>query len=112
MVSKKIAVVGTPDTILPFKAIGADGYEALDAGKALEQLRTVVRNSSYGIIYLEELFADELSVELEELGATYRGVSITAIAGAKGSSGKSMERIRAHVKRAIGIDIFADKGGN
>lgn len=112
MASKKIAVVGTPDTILPFKAIGADGFDALDSGQALEQLKTIALKQTYGIVYLEEIFADGLTEELKELSERYRGMSITAIAGAKGSSGKSLERIRANVKRAIGIDIFADKGGN
>ncbi len=112
MVSKKLAVIGTPDTILPFKAIGADGYEALDAVKAMELLKSALQKQAYGIIYIEEAFADEMNDELEELNARNRGVSITAIAGAKGGTGKSLEKIRSHVKRAIGIDIFADKGGN
>jgi hypothetical protein len=83
----------------------------LDSTRLSRQLKVSIR-SRLRDVYLEEIFDDGLTEELKELGERFRGLSITAIAGAKGSSGKSLERIRANVKRAIGIDIFADKGGN
>lgn len=112
MVSKKIAVIGTYDTILPFRAIGTDGIEATNADQAFEKLDEALRKHEYGIIYIEEVYADKYQEEIRKMNEKYHDVSITAVAGSKGGTGKSVEKIRNYVKRAIGIDIFAEKGGS
>lgn len=112
MVSKKIAIIGTYDTILPFRAIGTDGFEVNDPDQAFEKLNEILKKHEYGIIYIEEAYTDKYQEEIRNMNEKYHDVSITAIAGSKGGTGKSVEKIRNYVKRAIGIDIFAEKGGN
>ncbi|NPV00286.1 MAG: hypothetical protein HPY53_02785 [Brevinematales bacterium] len=107
--SHKIAVIGTADTILPFRAIGAVGFEASDAGSAEKILDDSVLGQ-YGIIYIEEAFAMKFADRIQRLNNQHRSMSITSVPGSKGGTGESMEKIRFLVKRAIGIDIFGEKG--
>ena len=107
--SHKIAVIGTIDTILPFRAIGAEGFEAGDA-KTAESILDDVLVGQFGIIYIEEAFANTFADRIMRLNNTHRNISITSVPGSKGGTGVSMEKIRNLVKRAIGIDIFGDKG--
>ncbi|OHD55838.1 MAG: hypothetical protein A2Y33_14490 [Spirochaetes bacterium GWF1_51_8] len=106
--SHKIAVIGTTDTIMPFRAIGAQGYEASDA-KTAESILDDLLQGQFGIIYIEEAFANEFSDRIMRLNNTHRNVSITSVPGSKGGTGVSMAKIRTLVKRAIGIDIFGEK---
>ena len=63
----------------------------------------------YGIIFIEEVLAAAFPAVIKELNEAFRGVSITSVAGAQGSMGKSVEKIQSYVKKAVGIDIFANK---
>ena len=108
MLSKKIAIIGTADTILPFKAIGADGFSANDSEMAENLLENLILKN-YGIIYIEEAYALDFAEKITRLNFAHRNVAITVIAGSKGGSGAASEKIAGLVKRAIGIDIFADK---
>ena len=108
--AKKIAVIGATDTILPFKAIGAIGFEAEDAKMAEDQLDDLVLQG-YGVIYIEEAYARTMADKLTKLNMVHRDMSITVIPGSKGGSDFASENTRQLVKKAIGIDILADKKG-
>ncbi len=107
MLSKKIAVIGAPDTILPFSAIGADAYDALDSESAETILDEIVLKD-YGIIYLEEAYARNFTEKIEKLNNSHREMSITVISGSRGGSNVAVEKIRNQVKKAIGLDLFSD----
>lgn len=107
MQSKKIAIIGAPDTILPFSAIGADAYDALDS-EAAEAILDEIILKGYGIIYLEEAYAGRFSEKIEKLNNAHRDVSITVISGSRGGSNIAVQKIRNQVKKAIGLDLFTD----
>jgi len=105
---KKMAIIGSPESILPFKAIGLDEYPASNSSAALHLLEEAIKKE-YGIIYIEEAYAREFADKINELNKELRSTTISIIPGTKGSIGFVGENIRALVKRAIGIDIFAEK---
>ena len=102
---RKIAIIGSPDTVLPFKSIGLDGYPVNNTVKAQSTLEEII-SKGYGIIYLEEAFAKEFYNRVLELNKLYKEVSVTIIPGGpKGAGNFTMEKVRAMVKKAIGLDI-------
>ncbi len=107
MLSKKIAIIGAPDTILPFSAIGADAYDVMDSESAETTLDEVILKD-YGIIYLEEAYAKNFSEKIEKLNNAHREVAITVIAGSRGGSNMAVEKIRNQVKKAVGMDLFSE----
>ena len=104
MPSKKIAIIGSPDTVLPFSAVGCDAYEAIDNEGAENTLDEVVLKD-YGIIYLEEAFAVHFSEKVAKLNAIHHEKAITVIAGSRGGANLTVEKIRAQVKKAVGMDL-------
>lgn len=109
MVSKKIAIIGSTDTTLPFSAIGAETFAVSDSEKAEKKLREILPSRKFGIVFVEEAMAVDFADEIKALNELYRDVSITSIAGSQGSLGRSVEKIQGYVKKAIGLDIFAQK---
>lgn len=108
---KKIAVVGNPDTVLPFRSIGADSFEVETSEQLLETVRKLALEGSFGIIFIEENLAEPVIDMISKINDEYRGVAITPIPGTTGEGGVALKRLGAQVTRAIGIDIFAQKGG-
>ncbi|MDK2818338.1 MAG: hypothetical protein KFW21_02680 [Spirochaetota bacterium] len=110
---KKIAVIGNPDTVLPFRSIGAESFEVETAAELAEILQKIVEQGTFGIIFVEETLAEPVLDFVSSLNDQYRGVAITPIPGTTtGDKSIALQRLGAQVTRAIGIDIFAQKGGN
>lgn len=112
MLNKKIAVIGGQDTVLPFRTIGADSFPAESSQELAEMLRRLASEGSYGIIFVEENLAESVMDVVRDVNNHYRDVSVTPIPGASGQGGIALKRLGEQVTRAIGIDIFAQKGGN
>ena len=110
--NKKIAVIGAPDTVLPFRSIGAEAHQVESPEEAAQVLRKLADDGSYGIIFLEETFGAHIGDIISSINNQYRGLSITPIPGTTGRGGWALERLTSQVTRAIGMDIFAQKGGN
>ncbi|MGL5955129.1 MAG: V-type ATP synthase subunit F [Brevinema sp.] len=109
---KKIAVIGSPDTVLPFRSIGAESFEVQTAEELADTLKKIVRQETFGIIFIEENLAESVLDVVADINNQYRGVAVTPIPGTTGEGSISLQRLSAQVTRAIGIDIFAQKGGN
>lgn len=105
---KKMAIIGSPESILPFKAIGLDEYPVLNSSAALHVLEEAIQKD-YGIIYIEEAYARDFADRINEINKELKSITISVIPGTKGSIGFVGENIRSMVKRAIGVDIFAEK---
>jgi len=105
---KKMAIIGTYDTILPFKAIGMDYYVINDIESAKNVLDEVSKKN-YGIIYIEEAFASKLITRINELNKENKDLSITIIPGSKGGMNFGVNHITNLVKKALGINIFQEE---
>ena len=102
----KIAVVGSRDTVMGFRALGLSTYAAEDAEDARRTVHRLARpEEEVAIIYLEESFADALNAEIERYRAQIQP-AIILIPGRGGSTGRSLRELHAAVERAVGSDIL------
>lgn len=111
-VHKKIAVIGSSDTVLPFRSIGAESFEVETSAELAETLQKISEQETFGIIFVEETLAESVQDVISSINDRYRGLAITPIPGTSGEGNIALQRLSAQVTRAIGIDIFAQKGGN
>ncbi len=110
--NKKIAVIGSPDIAVPFRSIGAESFEVSSSEELAETLRKVAQEDAFGIVFVEEGLAASVMDVVASVNDRHRGVAITVIPGTTGESGVALQRLSSQVTRAIGIDIFAQRGGN
>ncbi|MBO4375214.1 MAG: V-type ATP synthase subunit F [Lachnospiraceae bacterium] len=100
----KIAVMGEPDSIYGFAALGLDTFpfdSAEDAGQALRRLA----DSDYAVIYITEGLASLIAPEIER----YQDSKIPAvirIPGVSGNTGEGIMGVKKSVEQAVGSDIL------
>ena len=100
----KVAVMGDKDSIYGFAALGMSIFPTEDA----EQAKTILKNlaaGDFGIIYITESLAAEISEEIEE----YRFESkpaIILIPGINGNTGAGMADVNKSVEKAVGSNIL------
>lgn len=100
----KIAVIGDRDSVMGFKALGLDVFEATDAAQARPLLHRLAKEP-YAILYLTE----QLAVQIPEEIARYKDQltpAIILIPGKEGSLGIGLNKISDAVERAIGANIL------
>ncbi len=103
MRNNKIAVIGDKDSILAFKAVGADVFPVRNYFDAAETLKKLAR--TYAVIFITEEIAENVS----EIIARYKTrpyPAVIPIPGAQGSNGFGMNGISRNVEKAIGTDIL------
>lgn len=104
----KIAVVGGPDTVIGFKALGLDTFpvrEADEARKILKKLTKSEGEDTYSIIYIEERLAQALTAEIDKFKDS-PSPAIILIPGKEGSLGLGQSALQAAVERAVGVNIL------
>ncbi len=104
---KNMAIIGSYDTILPFKAIGLVDYPVKESLEAEKVLLKII-NEGFGIIYIEEAYAKEFPDMILNLNKEYKDVVITIIPGSKGGHDFAIKKLGAMVKKAIGMDLLGD----
>ena len=105
----KIAVIGSRDTVMGFKALGLDTFPAetpTEAGRLLRQL-TRESEEEYAIIYIEETFAQQLNAEIAKFKDS-PSPAIILIPGREGSIGLGLQALHDAVERAVGTNILGD----
>lgn len=106
MSNNKIAVIGDKDSILAFKAVGADVYPIKNTFDASDTLKKLAR--TYSIIFITE----EIAESIADIVARYKTrpyPAVIPIPGAQGSTGFGMKGISKDVEKALGTDILSDK---
>lgn len=104
----KIAVIGGPDTVMGFKALGLETFPVSGTDEAkhvLHQLTSIDSDVEYAIIYLEETLALALSAEIDKFKNSVTP-AVILIPGREGSTGQGLTALHEAVKRAIGTDIL------
>ncbi len=100
----KIAVMGDKDSIYGFAATGMSVFPTDDVEDAKNTLKNLA-NGDFGIIYITESLAAEISEEIEE----YRFESkpaIILIPGINGNTGAGMADVNKSVEKAVGSNIL------
>ena len=104
----KIAVMGGPDTVLGFKALGLDTFpvrEPEEARKILKKLTKADQEDEYAIIYIEEDLAGPLAADIDRFKDKPRP-AVILIPGKNGSLGLGQSALQAAVERAVGVNIL------
>ena len=104
----KIAVIGGPDTVIGFKALGLDTFpvrEAEEARRTLKKLTRAENEDEYAIIYMEEGLARSLTAEIARFKDS-PSPAIILIPGKDGSLGMGQSALQAAVERAVGANIL------
>lgn len=102
----KIAVIGDKDSVLAFKALGIEVFNAGNYFESADLLKKLARE--YKIIFITEDLAQEIA---STVGA-YKSVAypiIISIPSAKGSTGYGLRQLSEYVEKAVGIDILNPK---
>lgn len=104
----KIAVIGGPETVMGFKALGLDVFpvrEADEARRTLKELTRAEQTDEYAIIYLEENLARDLQEEIARF-KDRPSPAVILIPGKDGPLGLGESALHAAVERAVGSDIL------
>ena len=103
----KIGVIGDKDSILGFKAVGFDAFEAADKDAAENALHAAAATGEYAVIFITERAAAAISEAIDR----YKDEVLPAIVpipGNAGPTGLGMANVMKSVERAIGAGIFFD----
>lgn len=103
----KIAVIGDKDSILAFKAIGAETFTAENEFTANDILKKLSRGD-YAVIFITEDIAVLAPDALKKL-KTRAYPAVIPIPSATGSNGFGMAGLKKDVEKAIGVDILFNK---
>lgn len=108
MNKRRIAVIGDPNSVMIFKAIGLDVcYEekAEDIEKRIHELA----KKGYAAIYITE-DAAALAKDAINYYATATFPAIIPIPSSTGSLGLGMKQVKKNVEKAVGADILFKEG--
>lgn len=109
--SDRLAIIGSRDSILGFKALGLDCYPTDNPSDALEVVNDLIfKKQGYAAIYLTDDLASKINTELENVkkGAPLLPILII-IPSHKGSLNMETIKIRKMVEKALGTDIFKEE---
>lgn len=102
----QVGVIGDRDSIIGFRALGMTVLEAktlVEAGRFLQQLV----DENYAVVFITENLAEGNHELLREL-RTRKLPAVIPIPSLTGSTGLGMRQVRESVRKAVGMDIFAN----
>lgn len=100
----KIAVIGDRESVLVFRAVGADVLSADGPDEARRAVDQAAKNG-YGVIFLTE----QLAAAIPETVARYRSQfkpAVILIPNSQGTLGIGMADISKNVEKAVGRNIL------
>ena len=104
----KIAVMGSRETVMGFKALGLDVFPVAGTEEARKTLRDIARQDvadPYAILYVEETLAQGLENDISRYKDS-PSPAIILIPGKDGPLGLGQSALHAAVERAVGSDIL------
>lgn len=102
--TKRVAAIGSSDTILLFNAVGIKTFNITDEVKVDRQIFELA-SDNYNIIYVSE----DLYLKIPETIEKYKMQAypiIIPIPLKEKSDGIGLKKIKENVEKAIGFDIF------
>ncbi len=100
----KIAVIGDYESIYGFSALGLETYPTTLPETAKKTLKKLV-DDNYGIVYITEALAQEMTKEIEELKKQVLP-AVIVIPGTYGNNGMGVDGVKKSVEQAVGSDIL------
>ncbi len=103
----KIAVIGDKDSVLAFRSVGVEVFDATTPAEA-QALVKKLSQEQYAVLFLAENLAEKIPDVLEK-AKTKPFPAIVPIPTTAQSSGFGMQGIKKDVEKAIGVDIIFNK---
>ncbi len=103
----RIGVIGDKDSVLAFKAVGIEVFDAKTADE-VKDLITKLSNQEFAVLFVTEDLAEQIPDTLAK-AKTKPFPAIVPIPSSKGVSGFGMDGIKKDVEKAIGTDILFNK---
>lgn len=100
-----MAIVGSAETIMVFKAAGVEPFPVSDERSARETLRRVARE--YSVIFLAEEYAAPLEDLLKRFDEEAYPVILPIPSGKESGYGETF--LKNCMERALGVDILFQK---
>ena len=100
----KVAVIGDPDSIIGFRALGMTVLEATSPEIAGDHLRRTV-DEGFAIVYITEPCFAAQQDYIRTLRSR-RLPAIIPIPSVSGGTGLGMSQVRDAVRKAVGMDIL------
>lgn len=105
--NNKIAVIGDKDSVLAFKAVGVEVFDAQTAAQAQNLIKKLSREQ-YAVLFLAEDLAAQIPDVLAK-AKTQPFPAVVPIPTGGNSNGFGMKGIKNDVEKAIGIDVIFNK---
>ena len=104
----KIAVIGDKDSVLGFKAVGVEVFDATTAEQAASLIKKLSQQGQYTVLLIAEGLAEQIPETLVKAKLqTYPAV--VPIPTTAEPSGFGLSGIKSDVEKAIGVDIIFNK---
>lgn len=103
----QIAILGSPNAILGFKALGVKTFPVVNLTDAQQAIQKIQQNQ-YGILLITEDWAEQLEEEIKILSQQTLP-AITFIPSQLGSTGFGNKNLKKIVEQAVGSDILSKK---
>ncbi|MBR6794918.1 MAG: V-type ATP synthase subunit F [Clostridia bacterium] len=102
----RVGIIGDRESVLGFMALGYTVCEASDAETARKALRELAQDESFGIIFITEALAPELTEEIDRYKDSPLPAIITIPTAGGAGKGYGMHALHRAVERAVGADIL------
>lgn len=101
----KIAILGTTDSILGFKAVGLETFGVYTQGEAERAIDEIYKSGEYGILFITEDWMPRLETKLDERQGEALP-AVIAIPSSRGTTGAGIRGLKKIVEQAVGSDIL------
>lgn len=103
----KIAIIGSPDSILGFSALGVNTFGVLNLEETKNALNTI-QKEDYAIVFVTEDWYEKTRKEIEKLQKLTLP-AIISIPSQTGTTGGGVKNLRKIIEQAVGSDILFNK---
>lgn len=103
----KMAIMGSPDAVIGFRAVGIDAYPVTEKQVAAETIQQLHSSSDYAVVFVTEDWMDRITDIVDELPPRALP-AIVAVPSHAGSTGAGLAQLKKVVEQAVGSDILSD----
>lgn len=102
-----IAIIGSPDSVLGWKALGLSTFGVLEEQDVLDALEEIEKEN-FAIVFITEDWYEKIPEQLARLQEKPLP-AVISIPSQHGSTGAGLENLRKIVEQAVGSDILFNK---
>ena len=103
----KIAMIGSPDSIMGFSALGVKTFGVISVEEVQTYLKEILEDN-YAIVFITEDWYEKIPKEISKLQQQTMP-AVISIPSQHGSTGAGLENLRKIVEQAVGSDILFNK---